>query len=359
MVSRAACWAWPLSAGRVKQWLLEYAFFFRPIPPGAPMKRGVVLLLGLLGLAVVAIALFVVPPRETHPVRIVSPPAIIASLPHWIAEERGLYADEGIEIRTVSFNSSRLMIEALYGKDADFLPAVSLADVALAAINRGSDQIRIISHSRMKTDPAFEAIVVPGASGIRNLGDLAGKKIGVYPGETSRGIVEYYLRSNGVDTNAVKFVPMAPPDHLQSLVRGDIDASHLYDPLRTQYLRAMSGRAVSPSIYATLNEDSAVGVTVISQRFAQENPAAARAIIRVWDKAIGIIRRDPEFSRRVLADRMKLSRDVATAATWVDATKTSELSPSHIKATLITLTRAGLLPKGKEVPPAVYAPLPK
>src|SRR5688572_16829664 len=106
------------------------------------MQKRIILSLLVVGLAIVIASVFFIRPREMHVIRVVSPPSIIASLPHWVAEERGLYKAHDLEIQTISFNSSDLMIRALYGGDADFLPAVSLLDVAQAAINRGSDEVR-------------------------------------------------------------------------------------------------------------------------------------------------------------------------------------------------------------------------
>jgi len=315
------------------------------------------MLFGAVALAIVAVVLFiVVPPKTRDTVRVVNPPSIIASLPHWVAEERGFYRDAGIEVKAIAVSSSALMAQAITSRDADVLPAVSLVDV-LANQGQALDRPLIFSHSRMVKDPPFESILVLTGSKLATFKDLAGKRIAVYPGATSTEAVKLFLRENGVDPISVVFRPLPPPEHITALERGDVDASHLYEPLRTQALAGKLCRELVRSVYAYLNEPSAIGVSAISSRFAMERPKAAQRYLEAWDRSIIFIREHPDEARAILAQRLKLSPDVAKSATWVDATLLAELDMNALSLTVATVKKMGLVPDGVDANPSsfVYA----
>lgn len=301
----------------------------------------IVLLLAVVGSLAI---LFAVGKPKRDAVRIVTPPAIIASLPHWIAEKEGFYKDEGLDVRTITQTNSQYMAQAITSNDADILPAVSLVDV----INNQSqalDRPLIYSHSRMRSDPAFESILVISSSTIKSPKDLEGRRIAVYPGATATECVRLYLKNSGVDTTKITFKPLPPPEHVPALQRGDVDASHLYDPNRTQALQGNLCREVIRGIYPSLNEPSAIGCSAVSARFVQENAAALQKYLRAWDRAIRFIRTNPDEARQVLAEKLNLSPDVAKNATWVDATTSDELDPKAIRSTIETIQRLGLITK--------------
>ncbi len=313
-----------------------------------------VLLTGLLVALVAGLVVFFAigkPKRDT--VRIVTPPAIIASLPHWIAEEKDFYADERLTVRTISVTSSQYMVQAISSNDADILPAVSLVDVVNSQL-RALDRPVVYSHSRMRSGPPFESVVVLASSSLSALKDLEGRRIAVYPGATAKEYMKSYLTAHGVDVSKVTFRPLGPPEHVPALQRGDVDASHLYDPHRTQALQGGLCRELARGVYPSFNEPSAIGCSAVSARFAQEQPKALRKYLRAWDRAIRVIRENPDEARAILARRLNLSPDVSRNATWVDATKSDELDLATVRATIDTIKQLGLAPNDFDVTDTSY-----
>ncbi len=312
-----------------------------------------VALIVLLGL-VVAVIVFR-PPRQ-YDIRIVTPPSIIASLPHWIAEEQGLYERNLLRVETIDVQSSPLMVEALINHDADILPAVSLPDL----INRASsfrEVPLIFSHSRMLRDPAFESLIVLRDGPIGTLRDIpASARVAVYPGVTSEALVAAFLEDNSLDTSTFTFNPLPPPEHLPALDRGDVDVVHLYEPFRSQALTSQRYRELSGGLYPWLAEPSAIGVSAVSQNFLAEDEEAAEAFFRVWNEAIEFIADNPESARRILADRLGISEQTAQAATWVDATGTDETDRDTIIRTALRLQEIGLIPDSVDIVDIVRVP---
>ncbi|NPD48106.1 ABC transporter substrate-binding protein [Lentimicrobium sp. S6] len=280
--------------------------------------------------------------KEVYDIKIVTPPSIIASLPHWVAEKQNLYEKYGLKVHTVDLTNSNLMITALQGGDADVLPAVSLVDVINQSTKVTLNPI-IFSHSRMKDNPPFEALSVMRGSLISNLKDLEGKKIGVYPGITSKTAVKNFLIENNVNVSTIEFVPLPPPEHIKMMQSGNIDCSHIYEPMKTSNLEDGKTRLISSSVYAHFNNPSAVGVSVISQNCYRDNNAAATKFLQAWDEAVDYIRENDKEARGILIQKLNISKSVAMKATWVDVTKTNEFSKDLVIATINSYKKIGLI----------------
>lgn len=302
-----------------------------------------ILIVVILAIAYVKIG----PPPKHYNVRIVTPPSIIASLPVWIADKKGFFEKRNLDIDFVDLTNSKLMVEAMLAGNADVLPAVSLADLATTGDpgNIALLHVQIYSHSRMKKNPPFESILVSSGSNLSRLSDLEGKKIAVYPGMTSELAVRHFLKKNGVDDSKVNFVKLPPPEHEAAILRGDVDASHLYEPARTASLNNGKLREFSGSVYASLNEPSGIGTSAISRSFLRDHPDAAKAYLAAWNEAIIYIRTNTIESRKILAEQLGMPQDIANAATWVDATTTNETSYDVLKQTITSAKEAGIIPK--------------
>lgn len=293
-------------------------------------SKRVLIALGLLIVLLVGINYLIRPP-VTYDIRVVTPPSIIPSLPHWIAVEKGFYKEAGLNVMTIDITNSTLMVQALVNGDADVLPAVSLVD-AINASKASSNRPLIFSHSRLRMEPPFEALIVMRGSTIANLRELEGKKIAVYPGPTAQAALKLFLERNNVNVTKIELVPLPPPEHMNALQRGDIAASHIYEPFLTSNLEGGKTRQISGSIYAFLQEPSAIGVSTISSRFFTQNNAVARRYLQAWDKSIQFIREHPDDAREVLRARLKITKEVALKATWVDATKTDEVDRDAVRS---------------------------
>lgn len=173
--------------------------------------------------------------------------------------------------------------------------------------------------------------------------DLCGRRIAVYPGMTSELAVKYFLRRNNVNVDNINFVRLPPPEHEQALLRGDVDAIHLYEPYRTASISSNRTRELCGSIYASFNDPSAMGVSAISRKMLTDNPKLAKRFLLVWNQAVQFIRENPEKARLIMANKLALPTNVARHATWVDVTKTNECNFDTINQTIRSCQNAGII----------------
>lgn len=311
------------------------------------MKRLTLIILLLLIVVVLAVIYIVLgPPKTKLRVRIVTPPEIIASLPIWVAQDEGIFKSERLEVELVNVSDSKFMVEAMLADNADVLPAVSLADLAATGSpgNMALMKVKIYSHSRMKKIPAFESLLVMSGSKYASIKDLENTKVAVYPGMTAELTVRYFLKYFGVDDRHIIFVKLPPPEHYPALVRNDVQAIHVYEPYLSVSLENGKARELAGSIYASLAEPSAIGVSAISRRFLRDNPEAASRYFKVWDDAIRFIQTNPEKSKKILAKHLGMPEAIALKATWVDATSLSDTRFDTVAKTVKMFQDANVIP---------------
>lgn len=295
---------------------------------------------------VVALGIYAWPDRvtsQTEVVRMAYPP-IVASLPVFIAERNQVFQQQSITAQKTSFTSSNDMVNALIAGQVDVLPAVSLVPIIHLEIQHPG-RVRLFSHSRMRPSNAFDGVIVAHASPIRALADLAGKKIGVFPGSSAMNMFKAFLRKHGVDPATVTFVQLAPPAQLASLSSGAVDALFTYEPVTTTAEQQGGYRRIFGSVYADLLDPCPIGASVISRDFERRNPDAARRAIQAIDESVRIMREQPVESKGLLPQFAQLPTEIASRVNVVDVTFSSEVDVASLQRFIDLLHEVGEIPE--------------
>lgn len=147
--------------------------------------------------------------------------------PSIIAEGKGYFTDEGIEIEFVSFQAAQPMAVAIASGDVDFgLTAMTAGLVSLS--ERGA--VKIIGGA-MAEDAAIEGhkILVSKAAheaGATTPADLAGKRFGITTAGSSFHYMAHKIADGaGIERSSLELIPLnAVPAVVASLKSGQIDA---------------------------------------------------------------------------------------------------------------------------------------
>ncbi|WP_424920940.1 MULTISPECIES: aliphatic sulfonate ABC transporter substrate-binding protein [unclassified Streptomyces] len=138
-----------------------------------------------------------------------------------IADEQGLWKEEGLKPEYSTFTNGPLQIQALGSDNLDFgyigpgamwLPASGKAKVV--AINTLARADRVIAQ--------------PGITSVK---DLMGKKVGVPEGTSGAMALELALQKAGMSDKDIEKVPMDPSTIVSAFVSGQIDGAGLWYPL--------------------------------------------------------------------------------------------------------------------------------
>ncbi|MBM7442462.1 aliphatic sulfonate ABC transporter substrate-binding protein [Streptomyces sp. HB132] len=138
-----------------------------------------------------------------------------------IADQQGLWKEEGLDPEYSTFTNGPLQIQALGSGNLDFgyigpgamwLPASGKAKVV--AVNTLARADRVIAQ--------------PGITSIK---DLEGKKVGVPEGTSGAMALDLALRKAGMSDEDIEKVPMDPSTVVSAFVSGQIDGAGLWYPL--------------------------------------------------------------------------------------------------------------------------------
>jgi ABC-type nitrate/sulfonate/bicarbonate transport system substrate-binding protein len=235
---------------------------------------------------------------------------IVASLPLFVAEEKGFLKDEGINYETTAIATSNQLVDAIVAGNLDCYIESSAVPV-LAVELQSPGKLKVFSVSEITPQAPFDALLVKEDSPIRTLSDLAGKKIGVFPGSTATNLLKKYLADKGIDVSSIAFVPMPPPNHLAGLIEGSVDAIHAYEPTTAIAISKGGVRQLFGSVYAEMLSPNPQGVAVISTSFSQEHPETARRAVRALERAMAFMKEHDAETRQILIKHMNLSEDAA------------------------------------------------
>jgi NitT/TauT family transport system substrate-binding protein len=226
----------------------------------------------------------------------------------YIAQDRGLFARQGLRVTIVPVPSSQSVVtEQLAGK----VDISAGSYVAYLAAQATGERFRILAAASILS-PDTRVLMVPGNSRINTVGQLAGHTIGVN-GVNSIGplLVSALLSAHGVSPAKVKFVtvPGGFPVIPGQLQRGAWDAAFLAEP----YITA-AGQQYGQQVLADLDQGAVLNLPVdgyvATQAWARAHPATAAAFTRAIEQGQAIANSDVSAVRAIMAERDGLPPEV-------------------------------------------------
>ena len=279
---------------------------------------------------------------------------IAASLPLFIAEENGFFADEGIDIQTYPIATSNQLVDGILANNLDIFVESSAVPVLAAAL-RLPGALKIFAVSSITRDKPFDTILVRSDALIDDLEDLEGANIGVFPGSTSTNLLRKFLEDSGIDVDDINFVPVPPQTQMAALLQGSISAVHAYEPTTAIALLTGEARVLHGSVYAEMLEPNPQGVAVVSSRFAADSPGLAASAIRALERAMDFMTENDSESRAILSSRLNLSEAAAGQMIFLYMIGHEEFSTATLQSYADMLAELGELPENLNVAELIYA----
>jgi NitT/TauT family transport system substrate-binding protein len=284
-------------------------------------------LAGLIGVVVMIIpsgcsaaggaaATAAVPPPEEPDITVAAIPAVdLAGL--YIAQDRGLFARQGLHVRIEPIPSAQSVIADQLDGKVDISAGSYVAYIAAQAAGA---RFRILAEASTLA-PNTRALVVAADSPVTTIAGLTGKKIGVN-GVNSIGtlLISALLSAHGISPAKVKFVtdPGGFPVLPGKLHDGDWAAAFLAEP----YITA-AGQQYGEQVLADLDQGAVINLPVdgfvATRAWAQQHPATASAFIRAIEQGQAIANHDASAVQAIMAQNDKLPPQV-TAAMALPAT---------------------------------------
>ena len=172
----------------------------------------------------------------------------LAAAPVFVAEKKGFWKDEKLEVDIKPFASGRLALDALVARAVD---SATVADfpVVLAAFQQ--HRVRIVG--TFSDSDRHVNLLARKDRGISGPQDLKGKRVAFSQGTASEFVMDMFLQQYRLSRTDVKTVALNPPDTVTAIVRGDVDAIFAWQPNIYNAQKQLADKAIvfpSESIYS-------------------------------------------------------------------------------------------------------------
>ncbi len=216
----------------------------------------------------------------------------------YIAEDRGYFEKNGLEVTIKDYGSGKAAADALIDGEADISTSAGFVFVS-----NSFDHTDLRVLGTVATEEVKE-LVARKDKGIVAIVDLIGKKIGV----TKKSGAEYslgtFLVFNGLPLQDIELVDLRPSEMVEAILSGDIDAAFTWDPNVYNIKEQLGNNAISwpggQDFYFVL---------ITKEGWIKKNPEAAERLMTSLLEAEDYIKNNPEESREFVEDRFNCESD--------------------------------------------------
>jgi ABC-type nitrate/sulfonate/bicarbonate transport system substrate-binding protein len=156
----------------------------------------------------------------------VTPPNVV-HIPPYIAQDMGIFKDEGLTVEIAKFEGGVSAFRAMAGGSVDL--AGTSSEPFITAVSQGAEVKAVYTYAP-NVDVAFVV-----AEKIKTAADLKGKNIGIQePGGFADVMSRLVLKKYGINVSDVKFVTTTTAGRVTELVAGRVDTGVLHiDQVKT------------------------------------------------------------------------------------------------------------------------------
>jgi NitT/TauT family transport system substrate-binding protein len=239
------------------------------------------------------------------------------SLPLWVAENMGYFSTEGLSDVKITLFQSAQERDAAFSSGAidaymgDIIAAANLEAAGskntIKTIMLGADQSQ--GRFGVATSPKNDDVTAGPNEGMKQ---LAGEKVGTSSATIQEYVLDGLMSEQGVpaaqvEKEEVKKVPV----RFELLMANKLKAAALPEPFLT--LAEQGGaKLVGDDTKAQKNLSQTVLVFSDTYLATPGGAAAADAVLRAWDVAVGDINKAPDAYRKTLVEKARLPKPLET-----------------------------------------------
>ena len=231
----------------------------------------------------------------------------------YVAQERGLFAAEGLHVSILPIISGQTAIGNQLAGHFDVTVGNYVSYIH--ANSQDKADFRVLTPASIM-QPGNQEIMVPGTSKITKVSQLAGAKIAVnVQNNIGTLLVKSVLTDNGVDPGSVHFIPIPFPGMARALTSGQVDAAWLPEPFVTHDEESIGAVPLADSNQGT-TQNIPISGYMVTATWLKKYPNTAAAFRTAIVKAQSIAATNPgavEQGMQRFAETTKETAAIANA----------------------------------------------
>lgn len=223
----------------------------------------------------------------------------------FLAQEKGFYRDEGVEVRILEFNSLSDARRAYERGQIDGFGTTVIEVLQAREFSKRSPQIVQI------VDSSDGADMVITQTAIKNAASLRGKRVGVELGSLGVYILARCLDKHGLKLGDVTTISSDQMSMEKDFLDGTIDAIVTYPPTS---IKLLNSQKAHPFFTTAEIPGEVVDVIAIEEEVTRRRSGDVAKLIRAYHRAVDYSKQNPGDAYKIMATREGLTPDEFAAA---------------------------------------------
>jgi NitT/TauT family transport system substrate-binding protein len=230
---------------------------------------------------------------------------VLDVLPVFVAEKNGYFAEQGIQVEGVPVKSAQERDVLMQTGQTDGM----LTDlISNALLNKDRPRVKAIYTTRRPYPgaPVFRVLAGPNTA-INAPADLKGVPIGISQNTVIEYLTDRMLEAEGLQSGDInKLEVSAIPVRFEQLIKGNIQAATLPDPLAQGAIAAGARAVVDDSKYPALSQS----VLSFSDETLKSKPNTVKKFLVAWEKAVKELNAHPEKYQDLLIEQGRVPESI-------------------------------------------------
>jgi NitT/TauT family transport system substrate-binding protein len=212
--------------------------------------------------------------------------------PWWVADSKGLFEQNGLDVKVSSFTTDDEINAALVAGQIDGANVATHTAMRLAQAGTPLTIVLVLDQSNT-ADAAL------AASPIASIKDLKGKKVAYEEGTTSDILLRYALSQNGMTIDDIVKVPTSAADAGTAAIAKRVDAAVTYEP----YLTAALGQDPAFKLIYTADEKPGLisDVFVVRNDVLTKVPCQIETLVKTWGDAVAYYNSNGDDAKTIIS----------------------------------------------------------
>ena len=216
-----------------------------------------------------------------------------------IADTKGYFADEGLDVSLKFYDSGLLAVNDMLAEKLDLSTAAPLV-VVNKNRNNHHPRLKIVTEVGKSEDIR---IVGRKDHGLINPHDLVGKKVGVMRGTEPAFYLNLFSVFQGLPFESISKVNLGPDEQLRALEKGEVDAIIIWEPIASKAARILGPNAV---VWAGQGRLASGWMLVATPEILSKRPEAIRRLLAGLLSAERFISEHEDDAKNIVARRLNV-----------------------------------------------------
>ena len=206
--------------------------------------------------------------------------AWIGSIAFFVADKKGFFKEEGLDVQTKIFSSPGDGLKPLMTGDLDAM--LTTADTVLTIADKAPGKLKIV----YLTDTSAGADAILAKKEITSVAGMKGKKVAATLGQCNQLLLDKALEKAGMTEKDIQLVNMNPDDAGAAFAAGKIDAAVTWEP----WITKVSGEKKGHVIFSSKETPNLIlDVLAVSTKTTAKKSAETKAFLRGMEKGYDFV----------------------------------------------------------------------